>query len=300
MMFKKVCIVGCGLIGSSIARAIRKNRLSSKIVSSNRSDIINKKVIKLRIVDDSSSDTKKMVKDSDLIIICTPLSSYEDVISKIKNSLKNGAILTDVGSVKKKIIYSVEKNIPKNISWISSHPIAGTEESGPDSGFSELFKNKWCILTPSNQAKDKDIKLLETFWKKIGSKVDIMDAKQHDYILAITSHIPHLIAYNIVNTTLNVQKKKKHDIVKYSAGGLRDFTRIAASNPIMWRDIFIQNKKNTSKMIDKFINNLKDLKKAIKNQDGKKLEKIFTKTKRIRQEIVKAGQDISKPDFGRK
>ena len=299
-MFKKVCIIGCGLIGSSIARAIRKNRLSSKIVSSNRSDIINKKVIKLRIVDDSSSDTKKMVKDSDLIIICTPLSSYEDVISKIKNSLKNGAILTDVGSVKKKIIYSVEKNIPKNISWISSHPIAGTEESGPDSGFSELFKNRWCILTPSNQAKDKDIKLLETFWKKIGSKVDIMDAKQHDYILAITSHIPHLIAYNIVNTTLNVKKKKEHDIIKYSAGGLRDFTRIAASNPIMWRDIFIQNKKNTSKMIDKFINNLKDLKKAIKNKDGKKLEKIFTKTKRIRQEIVKAGQDISKPDFGRK
>ena len=300
MMFKKVCIVGCGLIGSSIARAIRKNRLSSKIVSSNRSDIINKKVIKLRIVDDSSSDTKKMVKDSDLIIICTPLSSYEYVISKIKNSLKNGAILTDVGSVKKKIIYSVEKNIPKNISWISSHPIAGTEESGPDSGFSELFKNRWCILTPSNQAKDKDIKLLETFWKKIGSKVDIMDAKQHDYILAITSHIPHLIAYNIVNTTLNVKKKKEHEIIKYSAGGLRDFTRIAASNPIMWRDIFIQNKKNTSKMIDKFINNLEDLKKAIKNQDGKKLEKIFTKTKRIRQEIVKAGQDISKPDFGRK
>ena len=300
MMFKKVCIVGCGLIGSSIARAIRKNRLSSKIVSSNRSDIINKKVIKLRIVDDSSSDTKKMVKDSDLIIICTPLSSYEDVISKIKNSLKNGAILTDVGSVKKKIIYSVEKNIPKNISWISSHPIAGTEESGPDSGFSELFKNRWCILTPSNQAKDKDIKLLKTFWKKIGSKVDIMDAKQHDYILTITSHIPHLIAYNIVNTTLNVKKKKEHDIIKYSAGGLRDFTRIAASNPIMWRDIFIQNKKNTSKMIDKFINNLKDLKKAIKNKDGKKLEKIFTKTKRIRQEIVKAGQDISKPDFGRK
>ena len=300
MMFKKVCIVGCGLIGSSIARAIRKNRLSSKIVSSNRSDIINKKVIKLRIVDDSSSDTKKMVKDSDLIIICTPLSSYEDVISKIKNSLKNGAILTDVGSVKKEIIYSVEKNIPKNISWITSHPIAGTEESGPDSGFSELFKNRWCILTPSNQAKDKDIKLLETFWKKIGSKVDIMDAKQHDYILAITSHIPHLIAYNIVNTTLNVKKKKEHDIIKYSAGGLRDFTRIAASNPIMWRDIFIQNKKNTSKMIDKFINNLKDLKKAIKNKDGKKLEKIFTKTKRIRQEIVKAGQDISEPDFGRK
>ena len=299
-MFKKVCIIGCGLIGSSIARAIRKNRLSSKIVSSNRSDIINKKVIKLRIVDDSSSDTKKMVKDSDLIIICTPLSSYEDVISKIKNSLKNGAILTDVGSVKKKIIYSVEKNIPKNISWIPSHPIAGTEESGPEAGFSELFQNRWCILTPSKKAKEKDINLLQTFWEKVGSKVDIMQAKQHDYILSITSHIPHLIAYNIVNTSLNIQDEKESTIVKYSAGGLRDFTRIAASNPIMWRDVFIQNKKNTSKMIDKFIRNLEDLKKAIENEDGKKLEQIFTKTKKVRKDIVEAGQDVEKPDFGRK
>ncbi len=194
----------------------------------------------------------------------------------------------------------VEKNIPKNISWISSHPIAGTEESGPESGFSELFKNRWCILTPSKKAKKKDIKLLETFWKKIGSKVDTMNAKEHDYILSITSHIPHLIAYNIVNTTLNMKKKKDKNIVKYSAGGLRDFTRIAASNPIMWRDIFIQNKNNTSKMIDKFINNLKNLKKAIKKQDEEKLERIFTKTKKIRKEIVKAGQDIEKPDFGRK
>jgi len=299
-MFKKVCIIGCGLIGSSISRAIKKNKLADKIVSSNRSDITNKKVIKLNIADEASSNTKRMVQGSDLVIIATPLSSYKDVVIKIKNSLKNGAILTDVGSVKKKVISLIEKNIPKNISWISSHPIAGTEDSGPESGFSELFKNRWCILTPSNQTKDQDIKLLELFWKKIGSKVDIMDAKQHDYILSITSHIPHLIAYNIVNTTLNVKKKRTKDIIKYSAGGLRDFTRIAASNPVMWRDIFIQNRKNTSKMIDKFIKNLKDLKKAIKNNDGKKLEKIFTKTKKIRKEIVKAGQDIGKPDFGRK
>ena len=299
-MFKKVCIIGCGLIGSSIARAIKKKKLSNQIVSSNRSEITNKRVIKLNIVDDSSTDIKKMVRESDLVIIATPLSSYKDVIFKIKNSLKNGAILTDVGSVKKKVISLIEKNIPKNISWISSHPIAGTEESGPDSGFADLFKNRWCILTPSNQAKDKDIKLLELFWKKIGSRVDIMDAKQHDYILSITSHIPHLIAYNIVHTTLNVKKKKNRDIIKYSAGGLRDFTRIAASNPIMWRDIFIQNRENTSKMIDKFIENLKDLKKAIKNKNEKKLEKIFTKTKKIRKEIIVAGQDIEKPDFGRK
>ena len=299
MMFKKVCIIGCGLIGSSLARAIKKNGLSNKIVSSNRSDTVNKKVIELKIVDESSPDTKKMAEDSDLIIIATPLSSYENVILKIKDTLKNGTILTDVGSVKENIINLVDKAIPKNVSWIPSHPITGTEESGPEAGFSELFENRWCILTPSKTAKEKDIKLLETFWNKIGSKVDIMEAKQHDYILSITSHIPHLIAYNIVNTSLNIQDEKKSTIVKYSAGGLRDFTRIAASNPIMWRDVFIQNKKNTSKVIDKFIENLEDLKKAIENEDGKKLEEIFTKTKKIRKEILEAGQDISKPNFGR-
>ena len=298
-MFKKVCVIGCGLIGSSVARAIKKNNLSTKIVSSNRSDAVNKKVIELKIADDSSSDTKKMASGSDLIIIATPLSSYENVISKIKDSLKNGTILTDVGSVKENVINLVEKAVPENVSWISSHPIAGTEESGPEMGFSELFENRWCILTPSKKAKEKDIKLLETFWKKMGSKVDVMEAKQHDYILSVTSHIPHLIAYNIVNMTLDLQDKKESGIVKYSAGGLRDFTRIAASNPIMWRDIFIQNKKNTSKMINKFIENLEDLKKAIENEDGKKLEEIFTKTKKIRKKIIEAGQDVEVPDFGR-
>jgi len=299
-MFKKICIIGCGLIGSSLARAIKKNNLAEKIVSSNRSDAVNKKVIELKIVDDSSSDTKKMVDGSDLVVIATPLSSYEDVISKIKNFLKNGVILTDVGSVKENVINLIEKNIPESISWIPSHPIAGTEESGPEAGFSELFQDRWCILTPSKKAKKKDINLLQTFWEKVGSKVDIMEAKQHDYILSITSHIPHLIAYNIVNTSLNIQDEKESTIVKYSAGGLRDFTRIAASNPIMWRDVFIQNKKNISKMIDKFIENLEDLKKAIENENGKKLEEIFKRTKKIRKAIVEAGQDIEKPDFGRR
>ena len=298
-MFKKICIIGCGLIGSSLARAIKKHNLSEKIVSSNRSDIVNKKVLELKIVDNSSSDTQKMVNDSDLIIIATPLSSYENVILKIKNSLKNGMILTDVGSVKERVISLVEKAIPKDVSWIPSHPIAGTEESGPEAGFSELFKNRWCILTPSKRAKEKDINTLKSFWKKIGSKVDIMDVKQHDYILSITSHIPHLVAYNIVNTSINIQEEKQSAIIKYSAGGLRDFTRIAASNPIMWRDIFIQNKTNTLKEIEKFIANLEDLKNAIENEDGKKLEEIFIKTKKIRKEIIKAGQDVSKPDFGR-
>ena len=299
-MFKKVCIIGCGLIGSSIARGIKKNKLATRVVSSNRSNSTNKKVVRLKIVNEASPDTKKIVNGSDLVIIASPLSSYKNIILKIKSSLKNGAILTDVGSVKKNVISLIEKNIPKNISWISSHPIAGTEESGPESGFSELFKNRWCILTPSKKSKNKDVKLLEKFWKKLGSKVDIMNAKEHDYILSITSHMPHLIAYNIVNTTLKIKKKKDRNIVKYSAGGLRDFTRIAASNPIMWRDIFIQNRKNTLKMIDKFIENLKNLKIVIKNKNEDKLEKIFTKTKKIRKDIIEAGQDISKPDFGRK
>ena len=298
-MFKKVCIIGCGLIGSSLARVIKKKKLAEQIVSSNRSEAINKKVVELKIVDDSSADTKKMVKDSDLTVIATPLSSYEDVILKIKDSLKSGSILTDVGSVKEKVIKLGEKFVPENVSWIPSHPIAGTEESGPEAGFSELFNDRWCIVTPSNKAKKEDIKIIESFWKKIGSKVDIMDFNQHDYILSITSHIPHLIAYNIVNTSMNIENKNDTKIVKYSAGGLRDFTRIAASNPIMWRDIFIQNKKNTTKMISEFIKNLENLKSAIENEDSKKLEEIFTKTKKIRKEIVKAGQDINKPDFGR-
>jgi len=262
-MFKKVCIIGCGLIGSSLARAIKKNNLAEKVVSSNRSDFVNRKVIELNIVDDSNSDTKKIAEESDLIVIATPLSSYKDVILKIKDSLKNGTILTDVGSVKENVTSLIEKYIPENVSWIPSHPIAGTEESGPESGFSELFKNRWCILTPSKEAKEKDINLLKSFWEKIGSKVDIMESKQHDLILSITSHIPHLIAYNLVNTSLNFQDEKKSNIVKYSAGGLRDFTRIAASNPIMWRDIFIHNKNNTSKIINKFIKNLEDLKSSI-------------------------------------
>jgi cyclohexadieny/prephenate dehydrogenase len=285
-MFKKVCIIGCGLIGSSLARAIRKNNLAEKIVSSNRSDEVNNKVIELNIVDDSNSDTKKMVDGSDLVVIATPLSSYEEVILKIKDSLQSGAILTDVGSVKENVMNVIEKNLPKNISWIPSHPIAGTEESGPDSGFAELFEKRWCILTPSKKAKEEDISMLTIFWENIGSKVDVMQAKEHDYILSITSHIPHLIAYNIVTTALDMQKEKNSNIVKYSAGGLRDFTRIAASNPIMWRDIFIENKKNTSKIIEKFIENLENLKNAIEREDKKKLEEIFTKTKKIRKDIV--------------
>ena len=219
---------------------------------------------------------------------------------KIKDCLKKNTILTDVGSVKNNIIDLFEKNIPDNISWISSHPIAGTEQSGPEAGFEDLFKNKWCILTPSKKIKKEDLEKLKKFWEKLGSKIDIMDSKKHDRILSITSHIPHLVAYNIVNTSLEIENSDKMNIVKYSAGGLRDFTRIAASNPIMWRDIFLHNQKNTTETIDKFIKNLEDLKQAIRDKNGEKLEKIFIKTKEIRKQIIEAGQDTTKPDFGRK
>mgnify|MGYP003313677778 CR=1 FL=1 len=181
----------------------------------------------------------------------------------------------------------------KNISWIPSHPVAGTEKSGPRAGSPDLFKDRWTILTPDSKIKDSEVKKVSLFWESMGSKVKIMSVEDHDKIISLTSHLPHVIAYNIVKTVMASDEKTKNDVIRYSAGGLRDFTRIAASNPIMWRDVFIQNKKNTSNMIDNFITNLEDLKKAIENEDGKKLEEIFTKTKKIREEIVKAGQDVN-------
>ena len=299
-MFKKVCIIGCGLIGSSLARAIKKNNLSEIIVSSNRSEKVNKKVIELKIVDEASSDTKKIVSGSDLVVIATPLSSYKDVILKIKDSLKNGVILTDVGSVKENITTLVEKNIPKNISWIPSHPIAGTEESGPKAGNAEMFEDRWCIISPPENCEKNSINILINFWKALGSKVKVMTAKEHDKILSLTSHLPHAIAYNIVRTVINVEDKLKQEVIQYSAGGLRDFTRIAASNPLMWRDIFIDNNENISKGIDNFVEKLQELKKALNDKNGDKLYQIFNSTKEVRKEIIKAGQDTSKPDFGRK
>jgi cyclohexadieny/prephenate dehydrogenase len=299
-MFKKVCIIGCGLIGSSLARAIKKNNLAEKIVSSNRSELINKKVIELKIVDESSSETKKMVSGSDLVIIATPLSSYEDVIIKIKDSLKNGSVLTDVGSVKENIMKLIEKKIPENISWIPSHPIAGTEESGPEAGFSELFKNRWCILSAEKSISADEISKLEKFWVNLGSKVKLMSFDQHDYVLSLTSHLPHAVAYSIVKTAINDDNKFKNDVIQYSAGGLRDFTRIAASDPLMWRDIFIDNSENILKVLNDYSKNLDEIKTAIEKKDGEKLLKIFSSTKKVRKQIIKAGQDTDKPGFGRK
>ena len=299
-MFKKICILGCGLIGSSILRAINKNKLSKENSVFDKSKKVLDFLKKEKLSSEVTDDIQLAVKNADLVIISTPLSSYAELISLIKNDLKAGVILTDTGSVKKEINKVIENSKLKNTHWIASHPIAGTEESGPEAGFADLFKNRWCILSANNQvAKDK-IEILERFWSKLGSKVKLMSFEDHDYVLSLTSHLPHAVAYSIVRTAINNEDKFKNDVIQYSAGGLRDFTRIAASDPLMWKDIFIDNSENILKVLDNYTKNLDDIKSAIKNKDSKKLLEIFSSTKKVRKEIIEAGQDTEKPDFGRK
>lgn len=299
-MFNKVTIIGLGLIGSSIARAIKKNNLCKILVAHDKSKIVLKKTLQLKITNYIEPNLKKSVENSDLVIICTPLGTYKNIVSVIKNYLKKTCILTDVGSAKIFVTNTVNKLINKNTIWIPAHPVAGTEESGPEAGFADLFKNRWCIITPVNKKNPSSLKKLNNFWKKIGSKVQHMTAEHHDKVMAITSHIPHLIAYNIVGTAANLEKDTKSEVIKYSASGFRDFTRIASSDPTMWRDIALNNRKQILHMLEKFNLDLSNLKRAIIKKDGNKLFKLFSKTRKIRQAIVKAGQDINSPNFGRK
>ena len=299
-MFNKVTIIGLGLIGSSIARAIKKNNLCKILVAHDKSKIVLKKIVKLKITNHIEPNLKKSVQDSDLVIICTPLGTYKNIVSVIKNNLKNTCILTDVGSAKIFVTNTVNKLINKNTIWIPAHPVAGTEQSGPEAGFADLFKNRWCIITPINKKNPTSLKKLNNFWKKIGSKVQHMSPEHHDKVMAITSHIPHLIAYNIVGTAANLEKDTKSEVIKYSASGFRDFTRIASSDPTMWRDIALNNRKQILHMLEKFNLDLNNLKRAIIKKDAGKLFKLFSKTRKIRQAIVKAGQDIDSPNFGRK
>lgn len=299
-MFNKITIIGLGLIGSSIARAIKKNHLCKSLVTHDKSKIVLKKILKLKITNHIEPNLKKSVQDSDLVIICTPLGTYKNIVSVIKNYLKKTCILTDVGSAKIFVTNTVNKLINKNTIWIPAHPIAGTEQSGPEAGFADLFKNRWCIITPVSKKNPNSLKKLNNFWKKIGSKVQHMSAEHHDKVMAITSHIPHLIAYNIVGTAANLEQDTKSEVIKYSASGFRDFTRIASSDPTMWRDIALNNRKQILHMLEKFNLDLSNLKRAIIKKDGNKLFKLFSKTRKIRQAIVKAGQDINSPNFGRK
>ena len=287
-MFNTVSIIGCGLIGSSILRAIKNKNLAKEVRIFDLSKEVTVYLKKENICSSISTDIRHCVKDSDLIIIATPLSGYKEIILSIKNYLKKGVILTDTGSVKKEVMKIIHNINLKEVNWIPSHPIAGTEESGPKAGHAEMFENRWCIISPPKDANLESIKTLKLLWEAMGSKVRIMTPEEHDEILSLTSHLPHAIAYNIVRTVINVEDKLKQDVIQYSAGGLRDFTRIAASNPLMWRDIFLDNSENIAKGIDNFIEKLQELKKALDDKNGDKLYQIFNSTKEVRKEIIKA------------
>ena len=299
-MFEQVSIIGCGLIGSSVFRALKKSNLVKKVITFDNDKTVSEIIIKENLSDKIVSSPKEAVKNSDLVLISTPISRFESAVLSIKDHLKPGSILTDTSSVKKSPNEIVKKIKLNNVSWIPSHPVAGTEKSGPMAGFPELFQNRWTILSPESNVKKEDIKKISDFWESIGSKVKIMSITEHDQILSLTSHLPHVIAYNIVKTTMSNEDKQKNDIIRFSAGGLRDFTRIAASDPIMWKDIFIDNSELIINAIDKFVKNLTEFKNAIADKDSKKLLDIFEKSKEFRKAIIKAGQDTNKPDFGRK
>ena len=296
---KNILIIGCGLIGSSILRSVIDKKMAKKIFVYEKSKTNVLKIKKLKLSCKMINNFKDIVPTVDLIIFCTPLGEYEKIILKINKYLLPRTIITDVGSSKVKSIELIKKKLKKGISWTSSHPIAGSEVSGPKHGTKDLFFNKWCILIKEKNTNIKHLNVLNKFWKKIGSKVSIMDSKKHDTVFAITSHLPHLIAYNLVKTATDFEKQQRYELIKFSAGGLRDFSRIAASNEVMWRDIFFNNKNNISKAIDLFIKNLLSFKKDIQSHDGKSIIKKLIDTKKVRKQIIKLKQDTNKPDFGR-
>ena len=296
-MYKKILIIGCGLIGSSILRIVIKKKLSKKIFVfeknkkyKNQIKKIDKKIILIKKLD-------KNIQEMNFVIIATPMSEYKKIIPKLNIFLKNNALITDVGSTRSNVEKLIKKKLSKKINWIMSHPIAGSEVSGPQHGNKNLFENKWCIII-KDKNKDK-LKKVINFWKKLGSKIILMNSKDHDRVFSITSHLPHLIAYNLIKTAQDFQKKDKKNLIKFSAGGLRDFSRIAASNEIMWRDIFFNNKKNMISAINKFSKNLNSFKKNIQNLEDKDLKKKLANSKKVRKQIVQLKQDIAKPDFGR-
>ena len=279
---KNILIIGCGLIGSSVLRSVANKRLIKKIYVYEKSKKNILKIKKLRLPCEVISDFKKIVPNLDLIIFCIPLGEYEKMILKINKHLTPKTIITDVGSSKEQSTKIIKKRLKKGIFWTPSHPIAGSEVSGPEHGTKNLFQNKWCILIKEKDTNKKHLNVLSKFWKKIGSRVAIMNSKKHDAVFSMTSHLPHLIAYNLVKTATDFEKQKKYQLIKFSAGGLRDFSRIAASNEIMWRDIFFNNQKNILKVIDLFINNLRSFKKDIKSKNDRSIIKKLINTKKVR------------------
>ncbi len=296
---KKILIIGCGLLGSSLVRKISKKKIAKKIFIFEKSKSNITKIKKLRLPGNVVKSLEDGVVNSDLIIFCTPMSEYKKLIFKINNFISTKTLITDIGSSKIESSKIIKKFLKRGIHWTPSHPITGSEVSGPEHGKDNMFEGKWCVLIKDKKTNLKHLKFLNSFWKKLGSKTVIMNSEEHDKIFSITSHLPHLIAYNLVKSAQDFEKILKFNLIKYSAGGLRDFSRIAASNEIMWRDIFFDNKFHITKAIDLFIKNLRSFKKDINKKDNKSILKKLSQTKKVRNKIIKLKQDIDKPDFGR-
>ncbi|MDC3120113.1 prephenate dehydrogenase/arogenate dehydrogenase family protein [Candidatus Pelagibacter sp.] len=294
-----ILIIGCGLLGSSLLRRIHKKKIAKKIFIYEKSKSNILKIKKLKLPGIVIDKLDKGVINSDLIIFCTPMSEYKNLILKINHLISSKTLITDIGSSKIETSKLIKKYLKKNIHWTQSHPIAGSEVSGPQHGKENMFQDRWCILIKEKNTKKSHLNILNNFWKKMGSKVTVMTTEKHDKIFSITSHLPHLIAYNLVKSAQDFETKQNYDLIKFSAGGLRDFSRIAASNEIMWRDIFFNNSNNISKAIDLFIKNLTAFKKDINLKNNKSILKKLIQTKRVRSRIIKLKQDINKPDFGR-
>jgi cyclohexadieny/prephenate dehydrogenase len=299
-MFERVALIGLGLIGSSLSHAMRRAGLAGAIVGHARTAKTRETALRLGLVEAAHATAAEAAKGADLVILCSPLGAYAELAREMAPALARGAILTDVGSVKAAVVRDVGPSVPEGVHFIPGHPIAGTEHSGPESGFAELFDGRWCVLTPPAGADQVAVEKLAQFWRACGSNVEVMDADHHDLVLAITSHVPHLIAYNIVNTAHHLERVTDSEVIKFSAGGFRDFTRIAASDPVMWRDVFLNNKEAVLEMLGRFSEDLTALQRAIRYGEAETLHRLFTEARATRRGIIEAGQDTPAPDFGRR
>lgn len=300
--FERIALIGVGLIGSSMALAARRAGLADRVVGSARTEATVEKALQLGIIDEGFSSAAEAARGSDLVVLCAPVGVCGAIAEQINAAcaFRDGAILTDVGSVKAAIVADVGPHVPAGVHFVPGHPIAGTEQSGPEAGFAELFDNRWCILTPPESCDSTALGRLKSFWEGLGSRVQIMSPGHHDLVLAITSHVPHLIAFNIVNTAAHLERVTDQEVIKFSAGGFRDFTRIAASDPIMWRDVFLNNKEAVLEMLGRFSEDLTALQRAIRFSDGETLHRLFSEARTLRRGIIEAGQDTDAPDFGRR
>ena len=290
VLFERVALIGIGLIGSSLARLMKRDGLASHIVANARSQATLDKVVELGIADSVAFEVADAVAGADLVIICSPLGTYPAIGAAIKDHLADGAIVSDVGSVKAMVLRELTPVLPSHVHLVPAHPVAGTEHSGPEAGFADLFDGHWCILTPGPDTDAAAVDRVKELWRRAGMKVDLMDAEHHDLVLAVTSHLPHLIAYNIVGTADDLETVTKSEVIKYAAGGFRDFTRIAASDPVMWRDVFLNNREAVLEMLGRFTEDLTALQRAIRWSDGDALHEMFTRTRAIRRGIIEAGQ----------